>query len=82
MLQRLGETANDQSLDHHDPADDDEDDPDFIMPPARSAESAVGSDVDMGSASEIDENEDVVDFGSADEDEDMDVQAAGTAGYD
>ncbi len=78
MLQRLGETANDQSLDPLDTADDDEDDPDFIMPPARSAGSAVGSDVDMGSASEIDENEDVVDFGSADEDEDMDVQAAGT----
>ncbi|EST07047.1 DNA replication checkpoint mediator, MRC1 domain protein [Kalmanozyma brasiliensis GHG001] len=79
MLQRLGETANDQAIDQTDRVDEDEDDPDYIMPPARNAESAVGSDVDMGSASEIDENDDFIDMGSADEgDENMDVQEAGT----
>lgn len=52
--------------------DEDEDDPDYMMPPARDAESVIGSDVDMGSASEneaIDDAEELVDFGSADEDE-------------
>ncbi len=58
MLQQMQASADVQGQGHVEEreADEDEDDPDFIMPPARNAESVIGSDVDMGSASE-NENE-------------------------
>ncbi|SOV05225.1 uncharacterized protein UDID_03296 [Ustilago sp. UG-2017a] len=65
-------TAGGQAQDGEQEADEDEDDPDFIMPLARDAESVIGSDVDMGSASEaeaVDDADDLIDMGSADEDE-------------
>ncbi|CDR99731.1 hypothetical protein [Sporisorium scitamineum] len=82
MLQQLGEAASGAVQGgHNGDQDEDEDDPDYIMPPARDAESVIGSDIDMGSASEIepiDENEDFVDMGSADEaDENHDIEQAG-----
>ncbi|CBQ72484.1 conserved hypothetical protein [Sporisorium reilianum SRZ2] len=82
LLKSLGEAANsDAQGAHSGDQDEDEDDPDYIMPPARDAESVIGSDIDMGSASEIepaDENEDFVDMGSADEDDDNhDTEQAG-----
>ncbi|KAJ9476305.1 MRC1 domain-containing protein [Pseudozyma hubeiensis] len=84
MLQRLGEAANGEEkasgLNDGGEADDDEDDPDYIMPPARNAESVIGSqigsDVDMGSASEIepaDDEQDFIDMGSADEDDENQI---------
>nr|CDI53055.1 hypothetical protein BN887_05109 [Melanopsichium pennsylvanicum 4] len=83
MLESLQATAHSDG--HHQDgeqdAGEDGDDPDFLMPAARSAESAIDSDVDMGSASEIEEAdgaEDVLDFGSVDEDEEnQDVEVAG-----
>ncbi|GAC94942.1 hypothetical protein PHSY_002515 [Pseudozyma hubeiensis SY62] len=84
MLQRLGDAANGEEqasgLNEGGEADDDEDDPDYIMPPARHAESVIGSqigsDVDMGSASEIepaDDEQDFIDMGSADEDDENQI---------
>ncbi|PWY99876.1 LOW QUALITY PROTEIN: hypothetical protein BCV70DRAFT_227106 [Testicularia cyperi] len=63
---------------HNGSDDEDEDDPDFLMPAARDAASAIGSDIDMGSASEAEANADAVeddederiDFGSDEEDQD------------
>lgn len=88
MLQRLSEAATSQGQETSlnkgketdQDEDEDEDDPDYIMPPARDAESVIGepigSDVDMGSASEIEaaeEDQDLIDFGSAEEDDDDQV---------